>query len=765
LAFGKEYGEDCEIPPISELSTTRDENAPIYLYDGQNSEFEARRHIIKLRKEIDNAQGTAKTKLQTQLNSYYKTWASLRLMKNREEYFDRVDKLHGDGLETNETNQPARIRKGGNHPRDTIAQFIRNQENSPPADGVTAARSYVPLVLEYLRSGRRAKMNLASSEEAAYPSCSSDLRFNNETIDDKGAKFEKAQRQYKCKICHGKVYKRSGNLTRHYEDHHPDLILNKLLPAIPHDDDKPRPVKQASCQLHCPLCARKFTNLRKLTTHINLHLTGSRKISFTGLVPCRACTITFSNKWECLEHLAMFHIQGVCYCPICGLLCRNNNGVDRHIRLTHPGRLPSSCEMCKYAGMSVDGDWKGHLFEFHRPLDLDKRSKSSSTQAKHAFAWQEILTPATSDFPGAKKEFETPTSPLSESGSSIFSSYGLISNSPGSPISNQMDFSVEFDSAVGKIESNASNIEYVDSGLDLTYKQSSPINPCLYSNDVTATYIRDEGVPISQLQGCARTGSGSSRQEYSMTGFPDCNQHTPSERIGPGSGIECLSIVQSQLHQMDSSFGKTPQPEVETLPGCDEPESTVLSMPVLGYSASYGIDLSDVYKSPENEIIDLVEVAQIPSKDVTGLVDPELRPTVLVISSETQFQAEAESQNLGGDIAETQPTTNDTDEYTADCIVAKWGGLFLVQWPGKKCKSYSVEPRKNILDKSLIDDFVARNGTKGIPKNAVVGCLAVRTRKKTREYKLKLIGIDVPYWVRENQISGDLIRQFKFGRR
>ena len=97
------------------------------------------------------------------------------------------------------------------------------------------------------------------------------------------------------------------------------------------------------------------------------------------------------------------------------------------------------------------------------------------------------------------------------------------------------------------------------------------------------------------------------------------------------------------------------------------------------------------------------------------------------------------------------------NEYPVDCLLGKWRGLYFVKWVEDGC--YSWEPRENILDDELVENFEEKY--EGFCSGVEV--LRTRTRNGKTEYRLRCMGRpqEENWWVPEKYMSPEMVKKYK----
>ncbi|CAG0881672.1 unnamed protein product [Darwinula stevensoni] len=129
--------------------------------------------------------------------------------------------------------------------------------------------------------------------------------------------------------------------------------------------DKPR----TPVNVKCHLCTRVFSDAKKLTHHLILHLENSRSYSFdlNDLTVCKYCFRNFTTPFAMQTHVEEVHLKshGILECGICNEVHKNRIELIDHMHKTHVQcEMPYSCGLCNYRS-SFYKDLLDHFQQLH----------------------------------------------------------------------------------------------------------------------------------------------------------------------------------------------------------------------------------------------------------------------------------------------------------------------------------------------------------------------------------------------------------------
>ncbi|KAM7350607.1 uncharacterized protein ACRADG_009160 [Cochliomyia hominivorax] len=164
------------------------------------------------------------------------------------------------------------------------------------------------------------------------------------------------------KICIqcNKVFSKGNLLTKHLSVHDPQ---NKFV---------------------CDICNYRFSNERKLKTHVSTKHTGVEISLAGGPYPCPDCPMIFEQTRALAAHRVM-HSERDFKCKVCGINLKTMAAVTRHMNCKHPDVLPYKCHLCNKA-FPVENHLNDHInehmgFKKHK-CDLCEKSFPNTTALK-----------------------------------------------------------------------------------------------------------------------------------------------------------------------------------------------------------------------------------------------------------------------------------------------------------------------------------------------------------------------------------------------
>ncbi|KAH8891472.1 hypothetical protein GQ53DRAFT_147693 [Thozetella sp. PMI_491] len=398
VAFGpRAVGRDETLyNELRSMTLTRDEGAPISVSKEKIAEFKARNDIAGFRAEIQaTSDPKEKRRLYSEIATTINTCTRLQLEEDRQAYFKKADQLRLQGIEPEPT--PG---AGGPGAAALVASVL--SDLGPLAEGpskdTSVSERYTDAQLSYLSAIAPSVRRQASGNAAASKSKQGASKSRQEAPEPKQDAPESKQDSC-CFIC-SRGFNGRSSLTRHFRRGHlvdgtfdkplacpecrrvgaaeivvhgPTQWCNHLEHAhgkihTPNVNPGANPGANpgdcpSSSPLSCLLCEAPMASPGALLAHMNrTEIPRYRE----GLrVSCGACTRDGQvdakpmTIWEWLTHARVVHewsLHRVESCLLCGHLCVQGSGFQRHFTTQHSDRLgkPLECAACVASALPAD---------------------------------------------------------------------------------------------------------------------------------------------------------------------------------------------------------------------------------------------------------------------------------------------------------------------------------------------------------------------------------------------------------------------------
>lgn len=140
---------------------------------------------------------------------------------------------------------------------------------------------------------------------------------------------------------------------------HENVPKSKVKISYVNDSDQDLDAKSLPPTIICKLCD-ETVNRRQMEYHLNEH---NNIFPF----PCTQCLKSYSSPVKLRRHAKRAHTFKECVCQICGIVCKNQEILDKHDKIVHIKKYRCRCPVCSQEFSTPD------ILKRHMMIHADMR--------------------------------------------------------------------------------------------------------------------------------------------------------------------------------------------------------------------------------------------------------------------------------------------------------------------------------------------------------------------------------------------------------